>query len=191
MMLTDADPVLLRKARGIQLLLTDCDGVLTDAGVYYSVHGETMKRFSMRDGMAVERLRELVDVEVGIVTGENSQIVAARADKLRIRHLYLGVKNKSALLQEILNSTGLAPEEVAFIGDDVNDESVLRMVGLSACPSDALPVICDLADYCCRLPGGHGAFREFAEFIIAAKQSSSGSLNDPLSGYMTKQKFTQ
>jgi 3-deoxy-D-manno-octulosonate 8-phosphate phosphatase (KDO 8-P phosphatase) len=161
------------KAARIRLLLTDCDGVLTDAGVYYSASGEALKRFSMRDGMGVERLRELADVEVGIVTGENSPIVAARAAKLQITRLHPGVKNKAGLLQTILTETGLEAAEVAFIGDDLNDAEVLKLVGLSACPSDAMPQIKALVDYCCQTPGGHGAFREFAEFIIDAKTKST------------------
>ncbi|MCE7925063.1 MAG: HAD family hydrolase [Haliscomenobacteraceae bacterium CHB4] len=157
------------KAARIRLLLTDCDGVLTDAGVYYSERGEALKRFSMRDGMGVERLRELVGVETGIVTGENSAIVAHRAAKLGIAELHPGAKNKQKILLEILERRNLRPEQVAYIGDDLNDEAVMLSVGLSACPADAMEDILKMADYICLLPGGHGAFREFAELIIRAK----------------------
>lgn len=163
------DPVLVNKAQRIRLVLTDCDGVLTDAGVYYSASGEELKRFSMRDGMGVERLRRLAGIEVGIITGESSPIVAARASKLRIQHLYLGVKDKEKKLWAILKDNDLKPAEVAFIGDDMNDEAIIQVVGLSACPSDAMKPIKTLADYCCENAGGHGAFREFAELIIQAK----------------------
>lgn len=158
-----------RKAAQIKLLLTDCDGVLTDAGVYYTAHGEEMKRFSMRDGMGVERLRKLAKVEVGIVTGENSLPVAQRAKKLNITELHLGCKDKVRTLLSIAETNKLGLEEIAFIGDDVNDEAVLKMVGLSACPADAMQEIKDIADYRCHNYGGHGAFREFAELIIKAK----------------------
>lgn len=158
-------PILLKKAAAIRLLLTDCDGVLTDAGVYYSDQGELLKRFSMRDGMGVERLRELAGVETGIVTGENSGIVRQRAAKLGITELHLGAKNKQQVLSEILECRGLSPGQVAFIGDDMNDEAVLREVGLSACPADSMKGIPEIVDYVCRLPGGHGAFREFAEIV--------------------------
>jgi 3-deoxy-D-manno-octulosonate 8-phosphate phosphatase (KDO 8-P phosphatase) len=157
------------KASKIKLLLTDCDGVLTDAGVYYSEHGEEMKRFSMRDGMGVERLRKLANVEVGIITGENSQPLARRAAKLQITELHLGCKDKLRTLRHIADSYQLRLAEIAFIGDDLNDEEVLRAVGLSACPADAMQEIKGIADYRCRNYGGHGAFREFAEFIIKAK----------------------
>jgi len=163
----------IEKAAAIQLLLTDCDGVLTDAGVYYSANGEALKRFSMRDGMGVERLRDLAGVETGIVTGENSPIVARRAEKLQIMELHLGAKNKKQTLLHILERRHLKPEQVAYIGDDVNDETIMRSVGLTACPADAMEDILKIADYICQKPGGHGAFREFAECIIQAKTSSS------------------
>ncbi len=166
---------LFEKAASIRLLLTDCDGVLTDAGVYYSETGEALKRFSMRDGMGVERLRELAGVETGIVTGENSGIVAQRAAKLNIAELHPGTKNKHRLLLQLLERRQLHPSQVAYIGDDMNDEAIMRAVGLSACPVDALPGVLKIADYVCTLPGGHGAFREFAELIIEAKSRSAAN----------------
>lgn len=162
---------LFEKAANIRLLLTDCDGVLTDAGVYYSANGEELKRFSLRDGMGVERLRELAGVETGVITGENTPIVARRAEKLHIVELHLGVKNKKQTLFDILERRQLAPEQVAYIGDDLNDEAIMRAVGLAACPADAEEAILKIADYICLKPGGHGAFREFAEIIIQAKTS--------------------
>ncbi len=128
----------------------------------------------MRDGMGVERLRQLAHVEVGIVTGESSAIVEARAAKLQIRHLYRGIRDKAALLSDILEAENLQAEEVAFIGDDMNDAAILKLVGLSACPADALPEISAVVHYRCSNPGGHGAFREFAEFIIQKKKDWKG-----------------
>src|ERR1700748_3595107 len=95
------------KAGAIRLLLTDVDGVLTDNGVYYSESGELMKRFSIRDGMGVERLRKLCGIETGIVTGELSPSVSRRAEKLKIVELHLGVKDKLGRLSEIMARTGL------------------------------------------------------------------------------------
>src|SRR5882757_5566807 len=106
------------KAKRIRLLLTDCDGVLTDNGVYYGDDGEVMKRFSIRDGMGVERLRKLCGIDTGIVTGELSPSVARRAEKLGIVELHLGVKDKLGKLSEILERTGLQWSEIAYIGDD-------------------------------------------------------------------------
>ncbi len=157
------------RARPIRLVLTDSDGVLTDNGVYYSAAGEEMKRFSIRNGMGVERLHVLAGVEVGIITGERSGAVLRRAEKLGITELHLGIRDKPAVLTELLARLGLAAEQVAYIGDDTNDVAVMQRVGLAACPADATPFARAVAHYVCPSRGGHGAFRDFAELIIAAK----------------------
>jgi 3-deoxy-D-manno-octulosonate 8-phosphate phosphatase (KDO 8-P phosphatase) len=157
---------LKQKAQKIKLLITDCDGVLTDAGVYYSDKGEELKKFNLRDGMGVERLRKLAGIDTGIMTGENSAIVTRRAEKLKITHLYLGVKDKKQCLKEILEAHKLLADEIAYIGDDMNDYEVIGEVGLSASPSDGAGLIKERVDYICSVPGGSGAFREFAELII-------------------------
>ena len=157
---------LKQKALKIKLLITDCDGVLTDGGVYYSANGEEMKKFNLRDGMGVERLRKVCNIDTGIMTGENSAIVTRRAEKLKITHLYLGIKDKKLRLSEILSLHNLQSDEIAYIGDDLNDYEVIGEVGLSASPSDGAALIKERVDYICSLPGGAGAFREFAELII-------------------------
>lgn len=164
-------PEIFEKAKKIKLVLTDCDGVLTDTGTYYSYEGELMKRFSIRDGMGAERLRNLVNVETGIITGENTGIVSSRAAKLQITEVHLGIKNKTEKLNEILTAKNLQNYEVAFIGDDTNDIEIMKVVGLSACPSDATKFAKEVADVIVENKGGYGAFRDFAELIIEAKSS--------------------
>ena len=161
---------LKEKAEKIKLLISDVDGVWTDAGVFYSEDGELLKRFSIRDGMGVERLRELVNVETGIMTGENSGAVKKRAEKLRIREVKLNVRDKAGALKEIMARRNLGSEEISYIGDDVNDIAVMEMVGLSACPADAIASVRDIADFVCNNTGGNGAFRDFAEMIILFKK---------------------
>src|ERR1700679_3118007 len=112
--------MLSEKLSRIKLLLTDCDGVLTDGGVYYGEAGEEFKKFDIRDGMGVERLRNLAGVTTGIITGELSPSLIKRAEKLKITELHLGVKDKPAFLKEIMDRLSLTAEEVACIGDDVN-----------------------------------------------------------------------
>jgi 3-deoxy-D-manno-octulosonate 8-phosphate phosphatase (KDO 8-P phosphatase) len=163
------------KAEKIKLILTDSDGVLTDTGVYYSERGEEMKRFSIRDGMGVERLRNLVSIETGIVTGELSASVKKRAEKLNITELHQGVKDKKAVLNEIMSGRNLLLENIAFIGDDTNDLEVLKLAGLSACPADAVIQIKQVVDHITESRGGYGAFRDFAELIIAVKQNSENN----------------
>ena len=155
------------RASQIKLLLTDCDGVLTDGGVYYTSKGEEMKKFSLRDGMGVARLREICRIETGIITGENSPIVTKRAEKLKIELLFLGIKNKREVLEQIMHEKALALHQIAYIGDDVNDSEVLQRVGLAACPADAMHGIKEIVHYHCTRNGGHDCFREFAELIIA------------------------
>lgn len=157
------------KAVKIELLLTDCDGVLTDGGVYYSAQGEEMKRFSLRDGMGVERLRKLAGVDTGIITGENSPIVLQRVEKLKIKVYHPGANNKLEVLKDILHLKKLRAEQVAYIGDDSNDLEIIEKVGLSACPADAMPFVQKVVDIVVENKGGHGAFRDFAEIIINAK----------------------
>lgn len=155
-------------ASRIRLLLTDCDGVLTDAGVYYGAEGEALKRFCIRDGMGVKLLRD-AGIETGIVTGERSPCVAKRAEKLQISELHLGISDKATLVRELSLRRGIALSEIAFIGDDVNDFHVLQTVGLSACPGDAVSKVQSVVHIILRTPGGQGAFREFAEFILSAQ----------------------
>ncbi len=154
------------KAKKIRLVLTDGDGVLTDTGVYYSERGEEMKRFSIRDGMGVERLRTLADIETGIITGEKSGSVLKRAEKLGITELHLGVKDKRPVVESIIEKRKLNFGNLAYIGDDTNDIEVLKLAGLSACPADAVIEIKNVTDIITDNRGGYGAFRDLAELII-------------------------
>lgn len=161
----------LCRVKNIRLVLSDNDGVLTDNGVYYSARGEELKRYSIRDGMGVERL-DAVGIMTGIMTGETSFNLKKRAEKLKIKHLYLGVKDKQSKLESLLAETGLALNEIAYMGDDINDLGIMSAVavsGLTACPGDATDFVRPAAHYTCKAKGGHGAFREFAELLIRLK----------------------
>ena len=175
-----APPVLLSRAlrlraAHIRLVITDVDGVLTDGGVYYSERGEAQKRFSMRDGMGVERLRN-ADIETAFLSREGSPIVARRAEKLQLRLVYLGVADKRAALPQILVDGRLDASQLAYIGDDVNDAGIMAEVaarGLTGAPADAVPSILKLAHYRCQQRGGYGAFREFAEWILGLREEAT------------------
>jgi 3-deoxy-D-manno-octulosonate 8-phosphate phosphatase (KDO 8-P phosphatase) len=174
-MVTRLEPSeLARRARGLRLVVTDCDGVLTDAGVYYSARGEELKRFSIRDGMGVERLRD-AGVDCAIVTGESSGSVERRAEKLHIS-AYLGARDKVAVLEGILDARRLTPAEVAFIGDDVNDLGVIERIapqGLVAAPADAMAEVRERVHFRSEARAGHGAFREFAEWLLVLRQAGA------------------
>ncbi|HVN75933.1 MAG TPA: hypothetical protein VMT19_06425 [Thermoanaerobaculaceae bacterium] len=160
---------LIDRARRVRFVLTDCDGVLTEAGVFVSWKGEELKCFSLRDGMGVERLRLHVGVETGMITRESSGPAKARADKLKLAEIYLGVRDKLAAVEEIAGRRGLGLDELAYMGDDVNDVPVLARVGLAACPSDAFFLNRQVAHFVAPSPGGRGAFRDLAELILLAR----------------------
>ena len=164
-----------RRAARLKLVLTDCDGVLTDAGVYYSERGEELKRFSIRDGMGFERLRD-AGLAVAIMTGETSPSVARRSEKLKARAL-LGVKDKARCLETLLAEMQITAGEVAYIGDDVNDLGVIAAIaprGLVGAPADALPQVRRVVHWVSEKEGGHGAFRDFAEWILELARDGAG-----------------
>ena len=158
---------LKEKLAKIKIVLTDNDGVLTDTGVYYSPKGEELKRFSIRDGMGVERLRKYAGIETIIITGEESGSVKARAEKLKIKECYLGVKKKEELLKEIVKKNKVDPDQIAFIGDDSNDFELMKLIGFKVTPADGMNFIKEICDYVCENKAGYGAFRELAELILA------------------------
>jgi 3-deoxy-D-manno-octulosonate 8-phosphate phosphatase (KDO 8-P phosphatase) len=163
---------LAKRAAKIKLVISDNDGVLTDNGVYYSERGEEMKRYSIRDGMGVERLRN-IGIDTAIMTGEVSPSISKRTEKLGIKRLYLGVKDKLSMLETVLAEAGLQKYELAYIGDDVNDVEIMNQIapeGLTACPFDATVFVEPYIHYRAKADGGYGAFRDFAEWLIMLRQ---------------------
>jgi YrbI family 3-deoxy-D-manno-octulosonate 8-phosphate phosphatase len=153
----------------VRLLCVDVDGVLTDAGMYYGPDGEVLKKFNTRDGMGLARLRE-AGVAVAIISGEDSAIVHARAAKLKIDDVFCGASNKRIAIDELCTRHGLDLDEVAFIGDDLNDLPALECVGLACAVADAAEPVQAIAHYVTQRRGGDGAVRELCEFLIAARQ---------------------
>jgi len=156
------------KARKIKLMVTDIDGVWTDAKMYYSGEGEVMKSFSTYDGMATYLLRE-AGIPTAIITSENSAAVAARGKKLKLEDVFLGIDDKLTVFETLLDKYKLLPEQVAYIGDDVNDYTVMQVAGLTASPSSTPAFNILKPDILLERVGGDGAFREFADIILAAQ----------------------
>lgn len=154
-----------KKTDKITHLLLDVDGVFTDGSVYYSKDGELSKKFDMRDGMGLEILREH-NVQVMVVTSEQSEIVAQRMKKLNIENVYLGVKDKYSLLSYIIQKNSLSLSNLAYIGDDVNDLANICSVGWSMAPNNATQVVKRHADMILPANSGNGAIRSACEFII-------------------------
>ena len=165
----------------VRLFLTDVDGCLTDGGMYYSAEGEVLKRFCVYDGMGMVCLQQ-AGIPCGILTSENSAVVKARAKKLKLRFLYLGVGSKVnpdcltklQAAQEICGQLGIGLEEVCYVGDDINDVELLRAVGYPCCPPNARPEVkavtrANGAKADIRIlttPGGQGAIREITDEIM-------------------------
>jgi 3-deoxy-D-glycero-D-galacto-nononate 9-phosphatase len=148
-----------------KLILTDIDGVWTDGGMYYDNLGNEWKKFNTADSAGILFLNFL-DIPVAIISGEDTEIVRRRADKLNIKHLYLGVTDKVIVAQKLCKELDITLSEVAYIGDDINDIQLLKKVGLSAAPNNAPEYIKDKVDFVTSKNGGEGAFREFVEIII-------------------------
>lgn len=163
-----------QKAGMIRLLLTDCDGVLTDGGMYYSEQGDELKKFHTKDGMGLQWLKE-AGIKRGMITGEDTQIAVNRAEKLQLDYLYKGIKNKRSVLQEMIEKEKIPLSQVAYIGDDCNDLECIQAVGLGIAVADAADKIKEAADYVLKTRGGCGAVREAAEFILQHNQKVRSS----------------
>ena len=150
----------------IKMFLTDCDGCLTDAGMYYSEHGDELKKFNTKDGMGFALLRK-AGIVTGIVTSENVDLNRRRAEKLKLDILEAGCKDKVAALNRICAERGISPENVAYVGDDINDLGAIQMVGYGCAPADAMPQIKAAAKYVTTAKGGEGVIREVVEKILA------------------------
>ena len=159
---------LTAKAKKIKLVATDIDGVWTDARMYVTPEGEWMKAFSTYDGMATAMLKKR-GIIVAILTGENSDIVIARAEKLNIDEVYVDEHEKLKRLTYLTKKYEISLDEVAYIGDDVNDLEVLKAVGFSALTGNSPIQDQFTPDYITTRHGGNGAFREFADIILNAQ----------------------
>ncbi|QIE59922.1 HAD hydrolase family protein [Rasiella rasia] len=153
-----------------KLVITDIDGVWTDGGMYYDDTNQEFKKFNTSDSVGVLFLNYL-EVPLLIMTGEDTQIVQRRADKLKITDVYLGVKNKLELTKKICQERSISLSEIAFIGDDINDLQLLTNVGFSAAPYNAPEYIKDKVDLVLHKKGGDGAFREFVEHLVSEYSS--------------------
>jgi HAD-superfamily hydrolase, subfamily IIIA len=157
--------------RRIRLFATDVDGVLTDAGMYYSESGDELKKFNTRDGMGIKLLQK-AGILTAIITQESTKIVMRRAQKLTIPEVHQGAFDKLAVLKELVARHGLTMEQAAYMGDDVNDLQALSAAGFSAAPADGMPTVLKTVRYVCKQKGGEGAVREVADLILTAQQSA-------------------
>jgi 3-deoxy-D-manno-octulosonate 8-phosphate phosphatase (KDO 8-P phosphatase) len=164
-----APPDIVARARKIKILLMDCDGVLTYGRLYFSQRGEELKVFHVRDGQGIVIWHE-AGFRSGIISGRDSAIVELRAKQLGVEFIRKGRKDKISAFREILEAANVAPEEAAYIGDDVPDAEVFPFAGLAVAVGDAHSLVKDAAHHCTTAKGGHGAVREVIDMLLAAKR---------------------
>ena len=149
----------------IKLFLTDCDGCLTDGGMYYSEHGDELKKFNTRDGMGFALLRKH-GIITGIITSESVDLNRRRVEKLKLDILEAGCKEKLDTIKRICEKRGIGLKNVCYIGDDINDVETIKAVGYGCCPADAMPQVKVVADYIAKAKGGEGVIREVVERLL-------------------------
>jgi YrbI family 3-deoxy-D-manno-octulosonate 8-phosphate phosphatase len=163
--------LLTNKLKKVKMLAMDVDGTLTDAGMYYSNSGESFKRFYTRDGMGIDLLHRNGFL-TAIITQENTEIVIARTKKLKISKVVLGSMNKEHDLRNIAEEFNLDLEEIAYIGDDINDISAMKIAGVAVAPNDCSHSVMEYVDFRTKANGGNGAVRELCELILQSQNFS-------------------
>jgi 3-deoxy-D-manno-octulosonate 8-phosphate phosphatase (KDO 8-P phosphatase) len=164
------DRPLLERAAAVRLVLFDVDGVLTDGRLFMDNDGQEYKAFNSRDGHGMKMLARS-GVEIGIITGRTSRVVEHRTRELGIRHVHQGCLDKLAVYLDLTRQLGLAPEQTAFLGDDVVDMPILLRVGLAVAVQDAHPLVKRHAHWVTPSAGGRGAARELCEMVMVAQGS--------------------
>ena len=169
--MTEPDSAKSRLAR-VRAVAFDVDGVLTDGGLWWGTSGEELKRFCFADIMGVSLARR-AGLELALISGEDSPLVDRFAQKLLIRHVVKGCRDKAAALRDFAAATGIDPAETCFMGDDVNDLPAMRIAGLAAAPANAAAEVLAQADFVAKKTGGNGAVRELVDALLAAKGLSA------------------
>ena len=159
----------VEKASRIKLLALDVDGVLTNGEIVYLSSGDELKIFNVKDGLGLV-LASQHGIVLAIITGRESPMVEKRGRELKIQHIYQNVKDKTKVMHELAEQYHLSLEEICYIGDDLPDLPVLKMVGLSCCPSDAVSEVKEASCWISSFEGGRGAVRELTDFLIASKR---------------------
>lgn len=159
---------LLEKLSKVKLVVLDIDGTITDGSLYYSKNGLELKKFNVKDGLAITLLR-FIGIDVLFLTSEKSEIIDARANKLKIEYVIQNTHNKLVELTNFISGKGISFSEVLYIGDDINDFEAMGEVGVSACPNNSSTYIKDVSDYVSQFAGGEGAVREIIELLMEAK----------------------
>lgn len=167
--LVERDLTLRKKAEGIRMLVLDVDGVLTDGGMFFSEHGDEIKKFNSKDGLGIKRLMK-AGFEAGIISAANNKhIVKHRGEMLGMERVYVGQQPKLEILTQWCTELGLTFEQIAYVGDDLNDIPIMERCGFSACPNNAVAAVRQQADVVLRHNGGDGCVREVIDdYLMSA-----------------------
>ncbi len=155
----------------VKLIILDVDGTLTDGYIHIASEGELFKSFYVRDGYAIKHMLPCVGILPAIITGRESKIVEQRALELGMKYIYQGVTEKDKAAFYLIQQLGLIWDQVAVIGDDLNDIPLFHLAGVTGCPADAVADVQEISDYICKSNGGHGAVREFIEWLLHTNRS--------------------
>lgn len=161
---------LISRLKTIKLLVMDVDGVLTDAGMYYSEGGEELKKFNTRDGKGIELIRNM-GIKTAFITSEKTLLVERRARKLKIDFVFQGVSDKAEVLRKLMEDNNMAAENVAYVGDDMNDMDAMKAAGFSITPADGAKANRVIATYVCKIKGGQGCVREVCDLLIEVRKA--------------------
>ncbi|SFC22968.1 KdsC family phosphatase [Butyrivibrio sp. YAB3001] len=156
----------------IKLIVIDVDGTLTDSGIYYDEHGNEMKKFSTKDAAGFFAAKA-VGIKTMILTGRECAATKRRMEEMKVDFLLQNIKDKASFLKEFMNKHGLEKDDVAYVGDDLNDLAPMKLAGYVACPADSCKEVKEIADYVSSVKGGYGAFRDVMEHILERGQWES------------------
>jgi 3-deoxy-D-manno-octulosonate 8-phosphate phosphatase (KDO 8-P phosphatase) len=161
-------PALRRLFARVRVLALDVDGVLTDGGLYYGPRGDALKKFNVKDGLGLVRARD-AGIVIALITGEDADSVRHRARKLKIAHVFTGVREKAGVLRRFLRSIGVPPSHAAYAGDDVTDVPAMNLVGLPIAVADAVPEAIAAARHVTSRCGGDAAVREVCDLMLSSR----------------------
>jgi YrbI family 3-deoxy-D-manno-octulosonate 8-phosphate phosphatase len=163
---TDLEEREEQRSKDIRLVIFDIDGVMTDAGMYYTEAGDEFKKFNAKDGLAVRRLNKR-GIKTGIIShGFNTKLITRRAERLFIEHVEVSLVPKIETLKKWCEALNIAPANVCYIGDDINDEEIIKTVGFSACPADAVDAVKNIVNVVLSKKGGEGCVRELIDLYL-------------------------
>jgi len=171
--------LLNEQLKKIKLVILDVDGTLTDGGIYYDNDGHEFKKFNAKDGLGIVQTQQ-TGIDFMILTGRSSAIVEKRANDLKVKYLFQGIKDKAEFLEKFLTEQKIPNDTVAYVGDDLNDYDAMKLVRITACPADASPEIKEISTIILTRNGGSGAVREFTDKILLARQINKVNLKSDI-----------